>query len=242
MLVRSSAIVLHTQKYNDTSLVVVLFTATEGAVPFLVRIPKSRRATIPVKIFRPLQLLDIEWDGHGADRLRRLRTCTPAQTWASIPYNPLKTTVALFLSEFLYYTLRQEKSGGPLFDYIRSSLLWLDLCQSSFSNFHLVFLLRLTRFLGFYPNVEGYANGCFFDLLNGRFTPTVPNHPYYIKEDEAAALPRLLRMNYRTMQLFRFSRAQRGRVLDVIQGYYRLHVPGFPGLKSLDVLREVFAD
>lgn len=242
MLIRSSAIVLHTQRYNDTSFVAVLFTAAEGAVSFMVRIPKSRRAGIPSKLFTPFALLDVEWDERGMRNLQRLHSCTLSRPYLSIPYHPLKTTVALFLAEFLYGALRGEKAGGALFDFVRDSFLWLDICRRNFANFHIAFLIRLTRFLGFFPNAENFVEGRPFDLLNSRFTKVAPDHPYYVTPDEAAAIPNLLRMNYETMHLFRFSRADRNRLIDVICTYYRLHVPGFPRLKSLDVLREVFDD
>lgn len=36
------------------------------------------------------------------------------------------------------------------------------------------------------------------------------------------------------------SRVERMRCLTVIEQYYRLHLPDFPELKSLDVLKELF--
>ena len=50
----------------------------------------------------------------------------------------------------------------------------------------------------------------------------------------------LMRMNYETMHLFAMSRTERNRCLEIILRYYRLHLPGFPELKSPDVLRELF--
>ena len=44
-----------------------------------------------------------------------------------------------------------------------------------------------------------------------------------------------------TMHLFAMSRAERNRCLTIINDYYRLHLPNFPLLKSLDVLKELFA-
>lgn len=54
-------------------------------------------------------------------------------------------------------------------------------------------------------------------------------------------LPVLFRMNYPTMHLFRLSRRERQRILHVLNEYYRLHVPGFPELKSLEILQELFS-
>mgnify|MGYP003591387648 CR=1 FL=1 len=240
MLVKSRALVLHSFKYNDSSFISVLFTEVAGEMSFLIRIPKSRRSSGRSKLFQPLNILDIEWDRRENTSLQHLRHVVCSCPYTSLPYQPFKVSIALFISEFLYYALRGERTGGPLFNYICSSLQWLDLAENSFSNFHLVFLLRLSRFLGFFPNTEDYQEHDFFDLQNSCFTSSPPMHTYYIEPAEAAFIPLLMRMNYETMRLFVFTRSQRNRLLDVLNEYFRLHIPNFPKLKSLEVLRLLF--
>ena len=65
-------------------------------------------------------------------------------------------------------------------------------------------------------------------------------HSDYIAPEEAARLTRLMRMNYETMHLFAMSRMERARCLTIMNEYYRLHLPDFPVLKSLEVLKELF--
>ena len=91
----------------------------------------------------------------------------------SVPYHPHKSAIALFIAEFLYRALREEAENAPLFAYLSNSIQWLDECKHDFANFHLVFLIRLSRFLGLYPNTEGYHNGDYFDLLNAVLHPAV---------------------------------------------------------------------
>lgn len=147
----------------------------------------------------------------------------------------------MFLSEFLCRALREETENRPLFAYLQHSVVWLDECRGGFANFHLVFLMRLSRFLGLYPNLEHYAEGDYFDLQAACFTSLRPQtHSHYIGPQEAARLRRLMRMNYETMHLFGMSRAERARCLSVINDYYRLHLPDFPELRSLEVLKELF--
>lgn len=147
----------------------------------------------------------------------------------------------MFLAEFLYRAVREEAENRPLFAYLQHSIIWLDECRENFANFHLVFLMRLSRFLGLYPNLEDYQNGDYFDLLNACFTPLRPQlHSSYIIPEEAARLTMLMRMNYETMHLFAMNRVERTRCLTIMNEYYRLHLPDFPVLKSLEVLKELF--
>lgn len=241
MLTASRGLVLRTIKYNDDTNIVETFTEEDGSVSFLVRVSSSRRASVKSRLFRPMALLRMEWDKRPAARLQRIKAAHPDYIEASTPYDPYKRGIALFLSEVLHAVLRESPADRPLFAYLRASVVWLDLCQHSFANFHLVFLLRMTRFLGIYPDLSGWREGVYFDLETGGFTDVAPLHGHFLMPGDAARLPSLMRMNYDTMRLFRFGHEERQRLLSGINDYYRLHLPAFPDLKSLDVLHAVFS-
>ncbi len=149
--------------------------------------------------------------------------------------------MALFLSEFLYRAIREEAENRPLFAYLQHSIIWLDECGDGFANFHLVFMMRLAKFIGFSPNLEGYCEGCYFDLRSGCFETGLPCHGDIVLHDEARVIVTLTRMNYENMHLFSMSRTERNRCMDVVLKYYTIHVPNFPELKSLEVLRSLFS-
>lgn len=239
MEVETRGLVLHTLRYNDTTLIADVLTESDGFRGFAVRVSSARRSTGRHRLFQPLSRLRLCWDEHGRSRLPRPRG-VEGVPWATIPYAPNKAAVALFLAEFLRAALRGEPPQPQLFSYVWQSLDWLDTSTSHYANFHLVFLLRLSRFLGFYPNIEGYRDGAFFDMISSTFTLQHPPHPHYVEPALAAHLPTLMRMEYGNMRVFRFSGAERSRLLAFVVDYYRLHVPSFPELRSLAVLRDVF--
>ena len=118
---------------------------------------------------------------------------------------------------------------------------WLDEAERDYANFHLVFMMRLSRFVGFFPNLDAFQPGACFDLRNATFTSRVPLHPDYLLPVEAAGINRLIRMDYENMHLFRLSRHERNQISDTVLRYYRIHVPDMPELKSFHVLRELFS-
>ncbi|MBQ7179978.1 MAG: DNA repair protein RecO [Bacteroidaceae bacterium] len=249
MLEKTQGIVLRTLKYNDESVIVDIYTANNGSQGFIVRLPRSRKNPVRAILLRPLSILNLEYDYRPHRALQFMRNMQVAEPYHSLPYEPLKETVGLFLSEFLYYALKNEERNPPLFQYLRNGLLWFDEAQRAVANFHLVFLIRLTRFLGFWPdiapdsgslrkNAKASHSGV-FDLREGVMTDVVPMHSAWLSPEESALTPLLLRMDFHTMHLFRLNREQRRRILDVLTDYYRLHVPEFPELKSLEILREV---
>ena len=238
---KSRCVILHTMKYNDDSLIVHALSETDGCVSFLVKISHARRAAVRYTLFQSLALLEIEWTQRKPDDLCKPTAARVDVPFTSIPFDPYKSAIAMFLAEFLRYALRAEPASSNLFEYIYRSVEWLDTSVKGASNFHLVFLLRLTRFLGFFPDIQEAAPGCYFDLLNCVFTPVRPSHASFLTPVDADLLPVLMRIRYENMRFFKFSGAERNRFLSVLNDYYQMHIPNFPELKSLSVLRDLFS-
>lgn len=240
MEVKTKAIVLRTVKYGDSRMIVDMLTASVGRVSFVCSLSKTNRGKIKKQLFQPLTLLDLVFDYRPTVELQRIKDVRISRPFVSIPFDACKLSIGLFLSEFLLYATKCEQDGNQLEEFTEKSLLWLDNAVDGFANFHLVFMIHLSLFVGFYPNLDGYRDGAWFDLRDGSFTMTCPSHPDYLNPVDSRRILLLTRMNFDNMRLFRMSRDDRNRCLDVIMAYYRLHVPNFPVLRSLEVLRELF--
>ncbi len=241
MLITARALVLHTFRYSDEALIAHCLAEGRGSVSFVVRVSRSKRAAVRHVLFSPFATLTLTWNDRATAELQRVQQATVAEPLTSIPFEPSKQAIVLFLSEFLHHAVRLESDPSTLFAYITASIRWLDAAPSGYANFHLVFLVRLARFLGFSPNVELPAEGAaWFDLRAGCFVGVRPMHGDVAEPAEAQFLPTLMRINFGTMRLFRFTSEQRAALLRHIIAYYRLHLPGFPELRSLDVLHDLF--
>lgn len=240
MIQKLVGIVLCTFKYSDKKSIVHIYTEQNGRMSFLIPAVRSRKSTVNAVLFQPLSLVEFEAEVRLKSTLHTIKEAKLWYPFQSIPYDPYKSGIALFLAEFLFRALREETDNEALYAYLVHSVQWLDACNSSFANFHLVFLMRLSRFLGLYPYVETYQPGDYFDMLNACFTPQQPVSGIYVRPEEAVHIHNLMRMRYETMHLFAMNRVERNRCLEVIIAYYRLHMSDFQELKSLPVLKELF--
>lgn len=237
---KTRAVVLYTTKYNDSSLIVHAFTREDGRMTFWLRIPKTHKAKVKNVLFQPLSLLDLDIETTSKGTLSYIRDVQAVFPFSSIPFDPVKLSVALFLSEYLSKVLKEESENQPLFAYLEHSIQWLDMVEDVPANFHLVFLMRLSRFLGLFPNLEEYHEGDFFDMQNGCFVSAHPFHSQFVKGAEAKHILTLMRMNYDTMHVFKMNRQERNEILDMLLRYYAIHIPGVSDLKSMAVLKELF--
>ncbi len=239
LMVRTKAVVLRSVKYGEGALVVDMLTEQQGRVSFMVKVTKSSHGKMRRQFFMPLTLVEVDFDYRQRSSLQRIRDIRISQPLPSLGMDPVKISISLFMAEFLCHATRDEHLNEPLFQFVSFSLQWLDGVERGFANFHLVFMMRLSRFVGFFPNTDE-REGRYFDLLNACFTSSVPPHGHFLAPAEASKIGMLLRLSYQTMHLCAMSREERNRCTEVILEYYRLHVPGFPALKSLDVLRQLF--
>ena len=240
MIIKSRAIVLHSFKFGEDKIIVDLFTEEQGRVSFVAPISTSPKAKIKKLYFQPFSILDIEYDYRQNKSLQRFKYVGIAFMYDSLQYDSYKLAISLFLAEFTYYAIRDEQKNIPLFAYVMNSLQWLDGSNGSFSNFHLVYMIHLLKFIGFYPNLDDYENGFCFDLRNGCYISMPPFHKEYLSADDTSLLSTFCRMDYSNMHFFKMSHIDRNRLVDVVLSYYRLHVPKFPELKSYNVLKDLY--
>ena len=242
MLVKTKAIVLHSFKYGESRMIVDMFTEEAGRLSFIISIPKTSKGRIKKQYFQPMTLLEVECDLRQNVQLQKLKDAHLLTAYTSIPFSPEKLALSLFIAEFLYHALRSEQQDKLLFAYVCDSMQWLDTVEVGFANFHLTFLMRMSRFLGFYPNLDDYVDGCVFDLRTATFSLQVPTHRDFLDSHDSQLIHTLMRMDFPTMHLFQLSHHDRNRITEVLLHYYRLHIPQFPELKSLGVLQELWAE
>lgn len=239
MYIDDKGIVLRTVRYDDKSFIAHLFTASSGHVAFMVNASRSKRSGMSAHLFQPLSFLSFQWDAKPNATLHRMKEARLLLTLQDIPYDPVKRSVAMLLAEFLTYSLGNEAKNSDLYNYIEHSVQWLDAAPDGYANFHLVFLLKLARFLGFAPNDEEYGDGWLFDLARGRFTAVgVPSDELLCSAD-ASLLYCLNNATYTTMGCVVMSRHDRARLIRYLARYYALHIPAFPAIRSLEVLQDV---
>ena len=238
-VVTTKAIVLSALKYGDTSLIVKCYTQEEGIKTYMVRgVLKPKKKGITAAYFQPLTQLKIVANHNTKNTLNSLKEVQVYQPYRTVYSNIVKQSVVLFLSEVLSNAIQEEEQNTTLYEYLETALQWLDL-HDNVANFHLLFLLNLTGFLGFYPDLsDTKKNG--FDLLEGVYSDNYANKNVIYKND-FYQFKKLLGINFDAIQEVSFSKEERQVVLQIIIQYFKLHLGNFRNPKSLQVLETVFS-
>ncbi|QTE24283.1 DNA repair protein RecO [Polaribacter cellanae] len=238
-VVSTKAIVLSTLKYSDTSLIVKCYTAESGLKSYLVRgVLKAKKGGLKIAYFQPLTQLNIVANHSSKSTLHSIKEVQILNPYKSIYKDIVKQSVVLFLSEVLSYSIQEEEKNEPLYNYLETAFVWLDV-HEKIANFHLLFLLNFTRYLGFYPDLsEATKTG--FNLLDGNFTDST-SEKNIISGNYFYQFKKLLGINFDGIENVSFGKNERQLVLQIIIRYFELHLDGFRKPKSLQVLETVFS-
>ncbi|MBE0649251.1 MAG: DNA repair protein RecO [Bacteroidales bacterium] len=239
MNVTTRGIVFNKVKYGESSLIVKVLTEELGLQSYLVKGVNSKNARLKPSLFQPLSLLEMVVYHKGVHGLQHIKEARIAQPWQHIPFSPEKQSILMFLDEVLYKTIRHETPDKELFQWIFQALVWFDLEEKNFLNFHLLFLIQLARFLGFSPKKEtgGEETLPFFDMQEGHFAQTRPGHPYYLESQQTETFFTLTQIGLEGLKNFHINNTQRRSMVDALVTYYQLHLPELGKIKSLEVLR-----
>ncbi|MDO6759876.1 DNA repair protein RecO [Tamlana sp. 2_MG-2023] len=239
MLITTNAIVLSKLKYKDNDLIVKCFTQQKGVVSFLLRgVLKSKKSQNKAAYFQPLSQIQIVVDYKPNRSLQTIKETKLSVIYSSLHSHVLKSSIVLFLSEVLTNTLHEEEQDEILFSYLENTLLWLD-NQSEYANFHLLFLLKLTKYLGFYPDTMNidFPN---FNLSEGKFE-LKPVYRHNISGGNLILLKQLLETTFEALPSIKINAKQRQSFLSMLLLYFELHLGRFKPPKSLQVFNQVFS-
>ncbi|WP_439556819.1 DNA repair protein RecO [Dyadobacter sp.] len=229
MLHKTRGIALSYIRYRESSIISKIYTEAFGIQTYIVNgVRSSKSKSNKIALFQPLTLLDmVVYHKSKEDTIHRLSELKCYAPFHSIPFDVIKSSLALFVTEILGKTLREEEQNEFLFHYIEESVLFLDNAESNFENFHIQFLLQLASFLGFgIETIEDLEN----ELKEN-------NYPHSADSSEHAASEQLLYSTFGTRIIL--DRSRRLRILEKLIFFYKIHLDGLGEIKSLEVLKEI---
>lgn len=238
MVITTRAIVFSALKYSEADLIVTCFTEKEGVKSYLLRgVLKSKSRTLKASYFQPLTQLEIVAFHKNRGTLERIQEAKVLQPFQTLHTNVVKSGMVMFLSEMLKNCIREEEQNEELYEYLENAFYWLD-SHDDIGNFHILFLLKLTTHLGFFPDTSGLEQET-FNLLDGCFQSDQTNG-YCEKGEVISNFKQFFGINFDSISQIKLTKKQRLNVLNLLLTYYQLHLQGYKKPKSLLVLNQLF--
>lgn len=231
-------IVLSTLRYKDNDLIIKAFSREIGLVSFIHRgVYKPKKGSTKSAFYQVLSQNLISTSAKNND-LKTVRDVTSNYLYTSLYTNVFKSSIAMFLSEVLSASIKEEHQNIALFEFLKTAFTYLDL-SDHFANFHLFFLVKLSKFLGFYPDFNENAPDS-FNLRTGKFELNLQDN-YVIEGESALFMKAFLKSDFDSYESIKMNSKQRNDFLNNLLLYFELHLIDFRHPKSLEVLKTLFS-
>lgn len=238
---QTKGIVLKTIDFTDSSIIVKIYTENFGIQSYLVKGVRSKKSNVKINLFQPLSLLDMIVSHNKKYQLQRIKEIKIDIPFTSITADITKSSISLFLNEIIYKSIREEEPNSDLFHFLRNSLLYLDLHTENCANFHLMFLVHLSRYLGFFPSNNTIPGNTYFNLKEGVFQDNEPVHGYFLSKEQTSCFSELMSHTYENLSVIGINNQTRREFLDKLVLFYELHSNNSHEITSHRILEEVIS-
>lgn len=238
MIVSTNAIVLSSLKYAEADLIVTCYTEAAGVKTYLLRrILKSRKGKLKTSYFQPLTQLEMVAYHKNKGTLESIREAKLLQPYQTLHTHMVKSSLVMFLAEMLKNCIQEEEPNPELFSYLSAAFDWLD-TNENIGNFHILFLLKLSSYLGFYPDASAIHEP-YFNIAEG-FFQSESSDIYSEEGVTIEAFKQFFGINFDAISEIKLTKKVRSDVLNLLLAYYQLHLQGYKKPKSLLVLNQLF--
>ncbi|MCI0751736.1 MAG: DNA repair protein RecO, partial [Flammeovirgaceae bacterium] len=222
MIHKTRGIVFRFTKFGESSIIVTIFTELFGLQSYLVNGVRSKSSKSKIALFQPLTLLDMEVYHRENANINRIKELKCSHPYVSLMSDSRKSAIAMFLNEVVNKSVREESHATDVYEFLETSFRTLDHQETNFENFHLIFLIKLSRYLGF-----GSSNP---DEIMGRRV---------MGNEEMNLLTILLTCDFATH--VPMTLAQRREILESLIYFYKDHIDSLGEIKSMQILKEVMS-
>ena len=222
------AISLGYKKINSSTVICTLITEKFGLVSYLIKGFQSKKSKTKINTLEPMGLIQIksaQSKNRNLQRLDEIRLLVPPTNFISAKL------LKLFYAEFLKKVISQSTEDISLFNFLWKITFDLNGNKRINKSDHLLFIIKLTNYLGFYPNVVNIKNS-YFNLESGDFENIKSENT--ISKHESDIFKSMI-----TGKCDDFNKNDREVGLDILIKYYNYHNHEVKNLKSKKIIESL---
>jgi len=239
LIYSTRGIVLHKINYGETSVVTKIYTELFGLQSYIINGVRSKKAKIKSNILQPLSVLDMEVYNRDKKSLQHVQHANAVNPASQIGMDVIKGSLAIFIAEVLYRSIREEEPNQELFNFLLKLIAVLENADQGVANYHVFFMLEFSTYLGFYPDNNSYEKGFCFDKREGVFCKDVPAHGDWMDAESSGLLSAVIESNLDGISNIVLTTTQRNDLVEHLIAYYNLHLHTKIEIRSYKVLQTV---
>jgi DNA repair protein RecO (recombination protein O) len=238
MLIKTQAFFLRKVKYGENSAICTFYTRESGLESFMINGVRNQKGLIKPAYLFPMSVSEISYQKRNNSQLQRISDFRLEDLSQFHNQSLQKNAISGFIAEVINSSIKEHQTDKTLFDFI---LNFVDLIQLQSASSHLLpclFLLKLSRYLGFYPQ-RNYSEESLFDCIEGKFVSN--EHSFTSDKTCAKNIHAMMETSITEMTELNINLAQSRNILDNLLTYYKFQMVDFSVPDGLNILREIFS-
>ncbi len=231
MIIDTSAIVLKTFPYGETSLISRCFTKEKGKVSFIIKGARSKKNPI-APYFQPLSFIKIIYNEKEKRDLQIVSKVYFIKIWLKITQSLKKMTLLQSILEITDFSIEVNDPHPELF---KSLIEIIEIYESDSINSNLAFWL--------YESVVLSEIGFRIDLEDDSYESASHNSLEIKDEDKCIyILNNLINKNFDKISFKNISSREKKIISNYLYNQLCYHIEGFERLKSFKVAKNILND
>lgn len=243
VLHKTKGIVLRITKYGETSLIVLIYTEQFGIQTYLVQGVRSSSAkkSSQANCFQPGAILDLVVYHNEQKSLQRIKEFKWAYLYETLLFDVIKNSMLLYIIELISKAIKQPESNSNLFAFLEEGMIWLDKHSIEESaSFPIYVSIHLSTFIGFQMHTNNNPDHQIFHIAEGKFSSETAANSIFFEGESVSMLKELMCvMHPNDLTEIPLNRTNRQEILEMMEAYYKAHIPEFGQMKTLPILKQI---
>jgi len=233
MKYKSAAISLTYIKNGESSIISKILTKEMGLQTFFVKGVRSKKSKKKLSLFEPLKLLHIDASFDKKKPFQYLSDINLASNFNNQSNKMYNHFVSFFIAEVTSKVTQENEQNKMLFNFVWETTNKLYRSKEKDPNFPLIYLIELTKYLGFYPSNTKLKNS-FFELEEGCFAEKRAPAKTYLNKQQSMYLKSLLKNDDVLIP-----KKEKSQLLKELMLYYKLHHYNLDRVTSHTIIEEL---
>jgi DNA repair protein RecO (recombination protein O) len=237
----TEGIVLRSLKYKESSIITDIYSLDYGLRSYIIGGVRSKKTVGRSNLFHPGNIVEITAYPTKGDSLARIKEIGYKQHYNRINQQVVVSMVNAFVIEICQKSIKEKEQNVALYNFLKSSLNYLDQIDTSLKAFHIKFMIDLTNHLGFSPLNNYSTTNQIFSIEDGLFVSGQNRKSGLFGKESSSLLSILIKTPNNEVGSVQVNKNLRDELLDDLINYYSYHIDNFGMMKSLDVLRTILS-
>ncbi len=240
MLAKTQGIVIRNVRYGEGSVISKIYTRNFGMESYIINGIYNAKSSLKASLLQPLMVLDLVVYHNQLKDVQRIKEAKCPYQLVSLHFDNTKSGICMFVSELLNKTIVEEEPNASLYDFLEQSIISLDAENRKLGTWPILFMIRLSKWLGFPPeNNYDPKDHNYFDLSAGMFSPFPEKADLALGPPESDYFSKLVAEQENDTNDIQIPKKSRLEILQKLILYYKLHLSDFKDIKSIEVLSEM---